>query len=166
MVRTYIGADNGLDGGLVALDSDGAIVGRIVMPTIVCKKGREVDAGEVANFVTSFHAPTVLIESASKHSPGKLALCSTWFSFGITKTAVALSGVPLSIVQPQAWQKAFWTRPRLPRGEKFDTKAAALKAANEIWPGQDWTKSTRATKPHDGMVDAALIAEHHRRNHE
>ena len=39
-----------------------------------------------------------------------------------------------------------------------DTKARALAAACARWPGVDWTASSRARKPHDGIVDAALLA--------
>ena len=164
-MRTYIGIDNGLDGGLVALNEDGDIIGQSIMPTTKLDKGREVDADGILRFVTGFDGARVMIESASKHSPGKLALCSTWYSFGITKATVMLALLPCEIITPQKWQRTFWKRPSLPKGEKFDTKAAALKAADQIWPDHDWRKSKRATKAHDGLVDAALIAQYHRLNH-
>jgi hypothetical protein len=67
------------------------------------------------------------------------------------------------ITSPLTWQKVFWTKPKMPKGRKFDTKAAALKAAKQLWPLQDWRKNSRCTTPHDGLVDAALIAEYGRR---
>jgi hypothetical protein len=61
------------------------------------------------------------------------------------------------------WQRVFWTKPKMPEGMKFDTKAAALNQANQLWPDNDWTATKRSRKPHDGMIDAALIAEAGRR---
>ena len=44
-----------------------------------------------------------------------------------------------------------------------DTKKAALIKASVIAPDECWQKSKRASKPHDGMVDAFLIAHYIRR---
>jgi hypothetical protein len=93
-----------------------------------------------------------------------MALCSTWFTYGHICAALKLGLYRWHSIRPQAWQKTFWAKPKMPKGQKFDTKAAALRSANMLWPTEDWTKSDRATKPHDGMVDAALIAEYGRRN--
>jgi hypothetical protein len=43
----------------------------------------------------------------------------------------------------------------IPKGK---TKQAALWAAEALAPGECWQKSKRATKAHDGMIDAFLIA--------
>lgn len=39
-----------------------------------------------------------------------------------------------------------------------DTKGAAATRAAQLFPGVDFRASARCRKPHDGMVDAALIA--------
>lgn len=161
---TYIGIDNGLDGGIVAV-KDGALFTQTVMPVRKLGKGREVDILTMDIYLGSFSGPvTVILENASKHSAGTLALCSTWFTFGMIRSLLEVRGFRHEIVNPQVWQKQFWTRPKMPKDQKFDTKAAALNAANKLWPMHDWTKSERATKPHDGMIDAALLAEYGRRN--
>ena len=41
---------------------------------------------------------------------------------------------------------------------KVKSKEAALWAAETLAPEECWQKSKRATKAHDGMVDAFLIA--------
>ena len=56
-------------------------------------------------------------------------------------------------VSVHKWQKEMLGR--VPRGQ---TKEAALKAATALAPEECWQKSKRASKPHDGMVDAFLIA--------
>jgi len=37
-----------------------------------------------------------------------------------------------------------------------------LLKARQLWPDETWLASPRCTKPHDGMIDAALIAEYAR----
>jgi hypothetical protein len=64
------------------------------------------------------------------------------------------SGNPLD-----SWQRAVLGK--VPQGQ---TKAAAFEKARKIWPDHEWpTKWPRGTVPHDGIIDAALIA-HHARN--
>ena len=162
MSEYYIGIDNGLDGAIVMLNADGSIHHKGIMPTIKIGKGRIIDIHQVREIVTRPYT-TVILEEAQKHSPGKLALCSTWFTYGHLLALLTLDRMPYEIVRPKQWQKAFWAMPKMAKGKKFDTKAAALSAASRIWPSEDWTKSDRARKPHDGMVDAALIAEYGRR---
>jgi hypothetical protein len=51
-----------------------------------------------------------------------------------------------------------WQKEMLGHVPKGKTNDVALTAANMIAPDECWQKSKRATKPHDGMVDAFLIA--------
>ena len=133
--KAYIGIDNGLDGGIVALDGEGAVTFKSKMPVNKTGKGREIDVQGFAAIVEQLSPHAVfIVEQASKHSPGKMALCSTWHSFACMTTTLKLLKVQWDLVQPQKWQKAFWARPKMPKGQKFDTKAAALVAAKRIWP--------------------------------
>lgn len=162
--KAYVGIDNGLDGGIVALDGEGAVTFKSKMPVNKTGKGREIDVQGFAAIVEQLSPHAVfIVEQASKHSPGKMALCSTWHSFACMTTTLKLLKVQWDLVQPQKWQRAFWARPKMPKGQKFDTKAAALVAAKRIWPCEEWLASDRCKIAHNGMVDAALIAEHARR---
>ena len=161
--RHIAGIDNGLDGGIVVLNQQGEIVHQCIMPTVKLGKGRKIDVVKLSAILRGFDRLMVFVEQASKHSPGVLALCSTWRSFGAIETVLELDCIAHEIVMPQEWQKQFWKRTKTPTGVKFDTKAAALVAVNRLWPAHDWTKSERAERAHDGIVDAALIAEYGRR---
>lgn len=166
--RTYIGIDGGLDGGLCAMTGPSSLIA-VPMPTVKLGKGREIDVIALRDFLMDHIGfqdsapPTVILEAASKHSPGVLALCSTWHSYGSIKTVLNLFRYRYHVVEPRTWQRDFWTRPKMAQGAKFDTKAAALLAASRMWPEQAWTASARCSKAHDGMVDAALLAEYGRR---
>ena len=159
----FIGIDNGLDGGVVVLSASGAIVRTEVMPVNKIGKGRMIDITELARILNDYPVATVICEEASKHSPGKMALCSTWFTYGQIVAMLKLHLHRYQTITPQTWQRVFWTKSKVADGQSYDTKSAALEAAKKLWPEQDWLASARSSKPHDGMVDAALIAEFGRR---
>lgn len=159
----YCGIDNGLDGGVAQIDWDGSLIMTDVMPTTRLGKGREVDVMALRFLLPPVSGSMVLVEEASKHSAGVLALTSTWFTYGHIIAMLKILGYRYETVNPRAWQKIYWSKPKMPKGRKYDTKAAALSQATKLWPSQDWTPTEKSKKPHDGIVDAALIAEYARR---
>lgn len=156
----YIGIDNGLGGALVALsDHPGPPVAMVLMPTRGRTKGNEVDAAGAWDFIKQFDMGelTVILETPGKHSPGAQALCSMWDSYGAIRGVLESRGIRHHRITPQAWQKVM-----LPGCTKGDTKPAALARARQLWPAETWLPSPRCSKPSDGMIDAALIAEYGR----
>jgi len=157
----YIGIDNGLTGGLVALsDHPGPPISMIVMPTRGKSKGNEVDAKEIRDWIFSLDGTslTVILETPGKHSPGAQALCSMWDSYGAIRAVLECCGWRHHRITPQAWQKQM-----LVGCAKGDTKPFALARARQLWPSENWLASPRCSKPHEGLIDAALIAEYGRR---
>ena len=158
----YIGIDNGLTGGLVALsDHPGPPIAMMPMPTRNKAKGNEVDAMEVFNWIAKIWTPldriTVILETPGKYSPGAQALCSMWDSYGAIRGVLECRSIRHHRITPQSWQKTM-----LIGCAKGDTKPAALAKARQLWPDENWLASPRCTKPHEGLIDAALIAEHAR----
>lgn len=160
MSRVIIGIDNGLTGGLVALsDHPGPPIACMPMPTRGKAKGNEVDAEAVWDFICRHRDNdiTVILETPGKHSPGVQALCSMWDSYGAIRGVLESRGIRHHRITPQMWQKVM-----LPGCAKGDTKPAALARARQLWPAESWLASPRCNKPHDGMIDASLIAEYGR----
>lgn len=163
MTHIYIGIDNGLTGGLVALsDHPGPPIEMIVMPTRGKTKGNEVDAKEVYFILSAISGGlsgriTVILETPGKHSPGAQALCSMWDSYGAIRGVLESRGIRHHRITPQAWQKKM-----LPGCAKGDTKPAALAKARQLWPQENWLATPRSTVAHGGLIDAALIAEYGR----
>lgn len=158
----YIGIDNGLAGALVALsDHPGPPIAMTTMPTRGKAKGNEVDALAVCEWLLSldcsFTQITAILETPGKHSPGVQALCSMWDSYGAIRAILECRGIRHHRITPQAWQKTM-----LVGCAKGDTKPAALAKARQLWPQETFLATARSTKPHDGMIDAALIAEYGR----
>lgn len=164
MTRTlYIGIDIGMDGGIAFLSQSSLLT--TPMPTIKKGKGRDLNLEELAQIVSSANVPTtfVCIEDLGAHFKSSQALRSMAMGYQTFKVMADIFRIPHEFVRAIDWQRKFWTRPKLAKGQKFDTKAAALIAAKRIFPTHDFRKSARCSVPHDGMIDAALIAEYARR---
>lgn len=162
-MKYYIGIDTGLDGGMVELDETGAITRKWITPIIKLGKGRKIDALTLGNVIKGFDNHYVMCENPGEHAPSASGLRSMTYCYATIETLLTTFRIPYDTPRALKWQREFWTKPKMPKGTKFDTKAAALVAANKLWPTEDWTKSERAYTPHDGMIDAALIAEWGRR---
>jgi len=159
MSKIIIGIDNGLTGGLVAISDMGAIIERWVMPIQGKAKGNEVAADSVLMFLDKWNRSdiTALLEVPGKHSPGVHALCSMWDSFGAIRATLETRGIRHHRVPPQTWQKFI-----LGNVEKGQTKPAALSKCRQLWPDESFLATVRSSRPHEGLIDAALIAEYGR----
>lgn len=166
----YIGIDCGLDGAIAVLDESGRIRLRRKMPTVKVGKGRKIDLIDLETFIQSPLGPTQMynemtyaIEDPGGHAPSAAGLRSMTYSFAVTEAFVSSTRERYDLVRALEWQRTFWKKPKMPKGQKFDTKAAALTAARKLWPKEDFLATERSSKPHEGIVDALLIAEHIRR---
>jgi len=159
----YIGIDNGLIGALVALsDFPGPPIEMIPMPTRGKTKGNEVDARKIGDWLESisnghYGRITAILETPGKHSPGVMALCSMWDSYGAIRSILENRLIRHHRITPQAWQNTM-----LIGCAKGDTKPAARAAAMRLWPDETWLKTPRCSTPDSGLIDAALIAEYGR----
>ena len=171
MSKTYIGIDIGKNGAIAVISPDGAIT-KIKMPLIKT----ELDYHELSSIINGevTHSGSVhvvfeqlgVIFGSSKQ---------TAFSMGEQIGAVEMScicqGVPYTKVRAVDWQKVMLqgvapvTKPSV-TGKTVvkDTKAMALIAIKRLFPNLKLTFGDKATKPHDGLIDAVLIAEYARRS--
>jgi hypothetical protein len=157
-----IGIDNGISGALVALSAySGMVLESILMPTRITGSSRECDAIAVCEWIEKFQYSdevAVALETPSKHSPGTLALCSMWDCYGVIRGILEANNIRHIRIAPQTWQKEMLGK--VPKGE---TKPYARAIAKELWVTETWLATPRSKKAHEGMVDAALIAEFYRR---
>lgn len=158
-----VGVDNGLDGGLAAISiHSGELIDRIKMPTKKVGNKREVDAYSVYRWLSDLHSPYILaIEEPLAHAKSSQAVRSMALSFGKLVGMAESRLQKLIRVPVREWQKAMLGK--VPRGE---TKAFALAKAMKLCPDENWLASERAKRPHDGIIDAYLIARHHWAAHE
>ena len=152
-----VGVDNGLDGGLCAIsDFDGGVIDKIPMPTMQKSKKREVDARKINEWLISLHTPfTLAVEEPLAHAKSSQAVRSMALSFGKIVGMAEVKGYDLVRVSVHKWQKEI--QGNIPKGM---SKKFAMKIAESMAPEENWLKNKRCKKPHDGMVDAYLIAKY------
>ncbi len=161
----YIGIDNGLTGGIAILGNRNLELH--VMPVLNDGKKNRVDILGLKEILDKYSPglgfdTTVVYESPAGSKSVKAAV-SMADSFARVEAFLIFNNFPREPVTSRKWQKIFWAVPKMAKGKTFDTKAAALNKAKQLWPTQDWRKNDKCKKAHDGLVDAALIAEFCRR---
>lgn len=157
----HLGIDCGLNGAMVVLKNR-TIISKIPMPVMSNGKRNEIDIDKLSCVFEYYKSNDLFltIEDTGGHAPSAAGLRSMTYSFAVTKTLAVIHRFPHQTVLARKWQSSFWSRP----SGSYDTKAAALKVANELFPDEDWRKTERSKKAFDGFVDAALIAEYGRRS--
>ena len=154
MTKAIIGIDNGLSGGICALcPESGILLDKTVMPLREAFGKNEADAAAVVRWLTRFQCIGVGIEEPPHHAPSASAMRSLSLSFGLLTGSLQQAGHNTCRITVPEWQKAILGK--VPQGL---TKKYALAKADELWPETDWRQSLRHKNPHDGMIDAALIA--------
>jgi len=150
-----VGIDNGLDGGLCAISTfDGGIIDKIRMPTYQLSKKKEVNIRTVNEWLLDLNTDfTLAIEEPLAHAKSSQAVRSMAISFGKLLGMAESHRYPVKRVSVHKWQKHMLGR--IPKGQ---TKEAALAVAQDLAPDENWLANKRCKKPHDGMVDAYLIA--------
>jgi hypothetical protein len=170
MNKIYIGIDIGKSGAIAIISRYGIVTHE--MPKI----SNELDYHSLNKILRSYvthssldsEKPYVIFEKLGViFGSGK----STAFSMGHQSGAVEMScvanDIPYTKVRAVDWQKQMFQGVQeitKTGSSKKDTKAMALVAIKRIFPDLKLTFGTRATKPHDGLVDAVLMAEYARRN--
>ena len=150
-----VGIDNGLDGGLCAISKHGgSIIDKCAMPTLQRDGKREVDAKKIYYWIRNLYTePLIAIEEPLKHAKSSQAMRSMGISFGKIMGLCESHDLKVKPIQVLDWQKKM-----LGKVPKSQTKTFALRKAKELAPDEDWCKNNRCTVPHDGIVDAFLIA--------
>ena len=156
-MTTIVGIDPGLDGGLAALTPDGLQLS--VMPTYQAGKRRELDELQIVSWLATYALQDAMVFIEAVHAMPKQGVRSM-FTFGTgwgqLRGICAGLALPYELVRPQEWQRSMLLGQ--PTGSEY------LVAAR-LWPQVNWRATERSRKPHEGLVDAALIAEYGRRRH-
>lgn len=149
-----IGIDNGLDGALCAVTRNGALVSYTRMPTYARNGKTEVDVVKVNHWCSSFEDDTIILvpEEPLKHAKTSQAMRSMGISYGKLLALAELAEWECRPVEVKDWQKKMLGK--VPKGK---TKEYALKVARELLPEETWVPPG-CRVPHDGVVDAFLIA--------
>lgn len=156
-----VGIDNGVDGGICAISAfGGLIIDYCPMPTYTRKEKREIDTVAVRNWILNLHTePFVAIEEPLRHAKSSQAVRSMAIGFGKLMGLCEAKGWPFAEIEVRDWQKKM-----MPGVQTGQTKKIAAKVALQKAPGHLFLKSAKSKVPHDGIVDAFLIATYAREN--
>ena len=166
-MKIYCGIDVGKAGGLAFLYEDGKLdvhkipliadnisitdVNQIIEEYIIDSDGHLICAVEDVHSIFGSSAK-------SNFQFGR--------SLGIIEGLVSARRLQWIKVAPKEWQKVSWQgipivrKPsdRPGKDGPIDTKAVSLLASKRLFPNESFIPTPRSKKPHDGLIDAALIA--------
>ena len=159
MSKVIIGIDLGKKGGIVAIE-DGRILCKEKMPLIADEDVDVKTLGKILRKYSESECHVVFEKFSGFFGYSKMAATSLARQSGFVESLLILMNLPYTKVQPQVWQKIVWegTKMILKADGKKDTKKISLMTATRLFPKDNFVISTRGTKPHDGIIDAALLA--------
>jgi hypothetical protein len=159
-MNKVISIDPGANGG-IAVFEDGELTGLLLIPKVKDK----IDYRFLEQTLTKLIDKNTTIVLEEVHSIyGASAKSNHAFGHinGVLLGIILCTRQPFVFVQPKEWQKYVWSnqdkvyKPGKAK-QTVDTKATSLLAAKRLFPQVDFTKVGRSVKPHDGLIDAALI---------
>jgi hypothetical protein len=161
-MKTYIGIDIGLKGAIAYIQADGSIY---CTPMPVIKD--TLDPTELMSALSRGGKAVAVFEKLGViFGTAKSTAFSMGYQSGAVEVGCIAAGLTYTKVPAKQWQKDMFIgvdEIKNSKGKR-DTKAMALVAVKRIFPQVKLTFGERATKPHDGLVDALLMAEWARRN--
>jgi crossover junction endodeoxyribonuclease RuvC len=147
-----LGIDPGIHGGLaiVAIDNGTAprLVEAIDIPTVGTGAKERVDAIAFRDWIAAYQPQHAYIERAqAMPQQGSSSGFKYGRATGAIEAAIALSGIPVTIVEPSVWKRFY----KLPGKEKEASRQRAL----QLFPK---AHALLARKLDHGRGEAALIA--------
>lgn len=157
---SVIGIDPGLKGAMVALGDNGALLWFCCAdydcgPFQRYAQGKRFAPSAVRDFLSHGRPDIVCIEQQSgRPAQGRGSLMSIAWQQGFFEGACMGLELPFVLARPQAWRKSVNAQSN---GE--NPKGVSLRVAEQLYPDVNFVLPGRR-KPHDGFVDALLIARH------
>lgn len=161
----YIGIDPGKTGGIAVIE-DKKLVDYIPVPTV----GKDLNIDFLVKYLKGRDAFCILEDVHSIYGTSAKSNFQFGRVLGVLEGVISASDIPYVKVSPKEWQKVSWkgvepvkinTGKKTSQGNpkyKIDTKSTSLMAAKRLFPGEEFCQSAKSSKPHDGIVDAVLIA--------
>lgn len=148
-----IGIDPGKKGGIAVLNERGEIEGSVVMPELA------EGVADVLEVFTKFKTHVYLEKAQAMPKNGVCAMFNYGVHFGELRGILVTYKIPHTLVAPATWTKS------MHQGTPTNLKAKARShmAARRLFPNADLMATERSKVPHDGLIDALLIAEYGRR---
>jgi hypothetical protein len=150
MVFRVLGIDPGEKGGLaLVVGPPWGLEKAWVMPW----KDEGPDVVELDALIARSRPNAIFLEQTGAYAMSQSSAYSFGRTCGMIELVCQQSGIELHKVKPAEWSKVMHegTDKRLKPKEKSLLKIVT------VFPGESFLASSRSKKPHDGLVDAALI---------
>lgn len=142
--------DPGLKGAIAFIQGDEIVTH--VMPTIE----NQIDIHALSDLLLDSKVNLCVIEKVgSMPKQGVTSMFNFGKTCGLIEGVVAAYRIPYLLVAPQTWQKVML---KDVKGE--DPKKRALIACKRLLPSVNLLATERSRVPHDGIVDALLMAKY------
>lgn len=155
-MSVWVGIDPGQKGGICAIDENQKL--KVYPMPVIHDLNHLLKKWEIK------HA--FLEKSQAMPKQGVSSMFNYGVSYGMLQGLLIANNVSHTLIKPMEWQKLMFqgTAPKK-NGIKRNPKDRAIEAANRIFckTSDYWLANSRCRKPHDGMIDSALIAEACRR---
>ena len=165
-MRQYIGIDIGKKGAIYMMNEDGTEDWRVAMPMIKT----QVDWHELNAILEPyqmFNGMVVFEKLGVIFGSSKKTAFSMGEQYGAVRQCCIANNLRYTEVPAKKWQAEMFEGQVniLKTGSKSarDTKAMALVAAKRLFPTVNLLMTKASSVPHDGLVDALLMAEYARR---
>jgi group I intron endonuclease len=160
--KIYIlGIDSGKKGAMSILNREGKIIYRT---PLFLKENGNYDILRINDYIYSYKDRLMfacLEEIHSIFGTDKNTAFKMGYGLGMLQAILICNKIQTIFPKPKEWQKAVWIKEDVvyEKGKKkIDTKATSLNAAQRLFPSYDFLATKRSSVPHDGIIDATLIA--------
>jgi len=151
MTKLYCGIDNGKSGGITIIDSNENIIKKYIMPL---NEDNMYDIPEIVKILTEFKIDVYSIERTwANRINGSKSNFLSGFHVGVAHGIVSALGYDWVSPVARTWQKEILTGT-----QARDTKEASINFCLKKWPDEDWKRTKRCKKCHDGLTDSSCIA--------
>ena len=126
----------------------------------ICEHGKIIAMSLLADVTArawfqKFECKTVWVEQAQSFPKQGIASAFNYGrDFGYLLGTLAGSGITTQMIRPAVWTaRIHQMSPKID-----DVKERSLWCAKHLWPDLTFLATEKSKKPHDGLIDAALIA--------
>lgn len=179
--KVYVGIDPGKEGAIVKILPDSSI--EVIGLDQIAGEYNIVEISKTIKSLSHVNSHVVLEDVKALQRPYDSGNWSLSACKSMLHTLLIVYQIPHTLVSPKTWQKEMWQgipekrKPSIKvtpkKGEPYMkkgpilTKEMSLLACQRLFPSVDirspYRKTDRSRKPHDGTVDALLMAEYCRR---
>lgn len=148
-----MGIDPGQNGGLAIMSKDRIVHFTSVMPILA----KELEYQKLIKALGYFPIDMIYLEKVgAMPRQGVTSMFNFGKHFGELLGVINTLRIPYTLTRPLEWQKTSHKG----MSKDMSPKERSLKAVKNIYPDLELRKGPRSKVPHDGIVDAVLIALH------